>query len=374
MFATHFKGYQFQYYDAYEIEANHRRIGEKMNKISDMKKKDEVLEQAADWQKAGREVALATVVETWGSAPRVEGSQLAVNADGTFVGSVSGGCIEGAVVKEALETLEKNAPRLLKFTVSNEQAWDVGLTCGGEVSVFVEPAPDTAVLEELINKRPLARISDLKSGKYALIEDGEVSGELKISDDLIQQARQALSHDSSTRIGDEDHPLFIHALNPNMRMVVIGGVHIAQALAPLARAADIDVTVVDPRSAFANDVRFDDVPYIVAWPDEGMEELDIDSRTAVVVLSHDKKIDDPALTYALKSDAFYIGALGGSKNHGRRLKRLKEQGFTDEELARIHGPIGYDIGAKTPAEIAVSILAQVIAAKHGKETHKHGKK
>jgi xanthine dehydrogenase accessory factor len=314
----------------------------------------------------GKGVALSTVIGTWGSSPRPVGSQLAIDSDGAFVGSVSGGCIEGAVIGEALETIKDGKVRILDFGVSDEQAWEVGLACGGNIKIFVEQAADKQTLNRLQNERPVAQVTDLASGGYALVTPNEVAGMLKLSDAAIAKARETIRDDVSRTIEDGGAQLFIHVFNTPLRMFVVGAVHIAQALVPMARLAGYEVTVVDPRGAFATEARFPGVTLSEDWTDDALQAFKPDGRTAIVTLTHDPKLDDPALQVALRSDAFYVGALGSSRTHAKRVARLKDAGFGDAEIAKIASPVGLDIGAKSPAEIAISILAEVVAAKHGK--------
>jgi xanthine dehydrogenase accessory factor len=228
-----------------------------------------------------------------------------------------------------------------------------------------------ALLEALQDARtkklPVALATDLKSGAQALVSRATVAGDLTLDDDGIAGVRRAIQDDRSTSIDWQGRRLFIQVFNPSLRMVVVGAVHIAQALVPMAALAGYAVTVVDPRRAFATDARFPGVAITHDWPDDALVKLQPDRRTAVVTLTHDPKIDDPALEVALRSDVFYIGALGSTRTHAKRLARLKESGFTEAEMARIHGPIGLSIGALSPAEIAISILAQVTQVLHAKD-------
>jgi len=327
---------------------------------------DDVLEKAAGWVSDGKDVALATVIGTWGSSPRPVGSQLAVDGDGAFVGSVSGGCIEGAVIGEALNSISDGQVRVLDFGVTNEQAWEVGLACGGDIKIFVEKADDGDEVNRLANERPLATVTDIASGARSFVTGDDVDGDLTLTDEMLENVRVALRDDKS-RIFDQDgQSLFVQVFNKPLRMLVVGAVHISQALVPMAQTAGFGVTVIDPRGSFATDARFPDVTLIDEWPDDAMEELKPDARTAVVTLTHDPKLDDPALEVALKSDAFYIGSLGSKRTHASRLERLSELGFGEDDFARINGPVGLDLGATSPSEIAVSILGEIIAAKHGK--------
>jgi xanthine dehydrogenase accessory factor len=225
------------------------------------------------------------------------------------------------------------------------------------------------ILERLVKDRaaktPVVLVTDLASGAQALVYPREVSGDLPLDVDAVGRVREALNADESGTIEHGGRRLFLHVQNPPLRLVIVGAVHISQALAPMAALAGYSVVIIDPRRAFATDARFPDVTLIGEWPDEAMATMTLDQRTAVVTLTHDPKLDDPALQTALKSDAFYIGALGSKRTHAARLGRLKAAGFGDADCARIHGPVGLDIGALSPAEIAVSILAQITQVLRG---------
>jgi xanthine dehydrogenase accessory factor len=251
------------------------------------------------------------------------GSQLAVSESGEMVGSVSGGCVEAAVVEEALAVLRGAPSRVIPFRVTNERAWEVGLACGGALDVFVEradPLSVTAVLDALSTRGEAELVIEVGAGERYIVR-----------------------------------------LEVPARLIVVGAVHIAQALARMAQLAGFEVLVVDPRSAFATEERFPGVELDHAWPDEAFARAGLDRRTAVVALSHDPKLDDPTVAAALRSEAFYVGALGSNKTQAGLRGRLAEAGLSEGELARIHGPVGLAIGAKTPGEIAASILAEVIA-------------
>ncbi len=323
------------------------------------------LRKASEWAAAGRKVALATVVETWGSSPCPAGSQMTVNDKAGFAGSVSGGCIESAVVSEALEVLREGKPALLSYGVSDEQGHAAGLACGGTVSVFVEPM-DAAVLTAFQGPKPFVRAVGLTSGRWAAVRGNQATGPLALEGPALAEARAA-AQDGNCRVewsGPE--PVFVQPVPPPLRMLIVGAVRIAQTLAPMAVEAGFEVTVIDPRRAFATPERFPAFAVVREWPDKALPELGLDPGTAVVALTHDAKPDDMALGLALRSEAFYVGALGSRRTHAKRVARLKEAGYTDAEIARICAPIGLDIGARTPAEIAVSILAEVIAAKNDK--------
>ena len=317
---------------------------------------DQIPEAALGWLRAGKGAALATVIETWGSAPRPRGSQLAISADAEMMGSVSGGCVEGAVVAEALDALADGRPRVLEFGVSDAEAFAVGLACGGTIRVMVEPlgvgqGPDAALLEELVaaraDRRPVVYAVRPEDWQRRLVAGPGIA--------LWPAAEAALVADLSGTEGD----WFLGVHNPPLRMAVVGAVHIAQALVPMARLAGYDVAVVDPRDAFASAARFPETQVLADWPDAALAEFGLDGRTAVVTLTHDPKLDDPAIEAALRGGVFYLGCLGSKRTHAKRVERLRAAGFGPGDIARIHAPIGADIGAKSPAEIAVAILAQI---------------
>ena len=230
----------------------------------------------------------------------------------------------------------------------------------------------TDLLDRLLEARaaghPVALVTDLVDHRQCLVFEGAVAGRAMLDKDELPLVREALVQDRSGLLERPGRQLFIHAFNPPERAIIVGAVHVAQVLAPMAALAGYAVTIVDPRRAFATDARFPGVTLIGEWPDDAFESLAPDSRTAIVTLTHDPKIDDPALAAALASPAFYIGALGSTRTHAGRLERLAARGFTPADLARIHGPIGLPIGAKTPAEIAISIMAELTAVRRGKPT------
>jgi xanthine dehydrogenase accessory factor len=299
------------------------------------------LATARDWHRAGHAVRIATVITTWGSAPRRVGSHLAIRDDGLFEGSVSGGCVEGDVVTEAL-ALESGA-RLLDYGVADASAWAVGLACGGRISILVQRLADDGLPPALID----TLLAETAAGRSVSLTTDPATGHSRIKSD-----------DAS---GDG----FDRAYPPPRRLAIIGAVHIAQALVPLAQGLGIAPTVIDPRGLFAADQRFAGLDLDRRWPDEALADWRPNAASAVVALTHDPKLDDVALAAALNSPAFYIAALGSRKNHAGRLERLAAQGFDAQALARIHGPAGLAIGAADPAEIALSIAAQLTAAWRG---------
>lgn len=319
---------------------------------------DLIPEAALAWHREGRGAALATVVETWGSAPRQAGSQLAISGDGEMAGSVSGGCVEGAVVSEALEALADRKSRILTFGVSDETAFAAGLACGGTIRVLVEPVGEgaEALSETMLDGLVAARAAP-RAVALVTRPEGWARALVGPGGDAAVDARL-----KSDRSGMEEDGRFIAVHNPPLRLIVIGAVHIAQPLLTIARACGYAPTLIDPRGAFGSEARFPGETILDDWPDEALAALQPDARTAIVTLTHDPKLDDPAIRVALRSPAFYLGCLGSKKTHAKRLDRLAEAGFSAEEITRIHAPVGLDIGARTPAEIAVSIMAQITQA------------
>jgi len=320
-----------------------------------------ILSQAAAWAESGRKAALATVTRTWGSAPRPTGSQMAVREDGAFAGSVSGGCVEGAVIGAAQDSIADGKVRNLSFGVTNEDAWAVGLACGGTIEIRVAPISDSE--RETLSALAAAR----QSGRAAVLASplNEIGSRVVFPGEpgtLGAAAAEAARRDQSSTVHVDGSDWFLTVFNPPLELTIIGAVHIAQPLADIARLSDYAVRVIDPRTGFASAERFPGVTLLHEWPDEALRAVPLTQRSAIVALTHDPKLDDPALAAALQSSAFYIGALGSKQTHARRLERLAAQGFTAEQLARIHGPVGLNIGARTPAEIAVSVLAEMTAS------------
>lgn len=311
---------------------------------------DDIPEIALGWHRAGKGAALATVVQTWGSAPRPVGSQLAISGAGEIAGSVSGGCVEGAVVVEAMDALDDGKTKLLEFGVSDDEGLAVGLACGGTIRVIVEPV-GKAIPEDMLAEICATRAARRPLAYVVNIEDGTRS--LKPRDAYPKQFRADRS------VFEEDGQTFVAIHNPALRMAVVGAVHIAQPLMQMARLAGYDTVLIDPREAFGSPARFPDETILHDWPDQALTEYGLDARTAVITLTHDPKLDDPAIATALKSEVFYLGCLGSTRTHAKRAARLAEQGFAEGDIARIHAPVGLDIGAKSPAEIAFSVMAQI---------------
>lgn len=297
-----------------------------------------------DWHGAGRKLALATVVDTWGSSPRPTGSIMIVDDRGAMEGSVSGGCIEGAVIQAAQEVMQSDTPQMLEFSVSNDQAWEVGLSCGGRVRVLVESITEKLpFMDDILSASgPIILKTDCRTGKTTFATGDNTAGKSKLEE-------------------TGDQVVFTQILEQSLNLIVIGAVHITQAMVKIAHSLDIAVMVIDPRTTFASKIRFPDVELCTDWPDEALEEMEITSGTAIVTLTHDPKLDDAALEVVLKSNAFYIASLGSRKTHAARVERLSAKGFTEQQIARIHAPAGLSIGAKTPAEIALSVMAEMIS-------------
>ena len=318
-----------------------------------------VPEIALDWHRAGRGAAIATVIDTWGSAPRRAGSLMAVSGELEIEGSVSGGCVEGAVAEEALDAIATGAPKVLEYGVSDGDAFAVGLACGGTIRILLEPV--AAMGEGLLAQ--LVRLRTARKGAVYTVDTGTWERVVHAAPDMPEDlAARAAADRTGT---DGARVAVVHG--PPLRMAVVGGVHIAQALSGMAALAGFDVTVIDPRPAFASGARFPGVALSNEWPDEALRALAPDSRTAVVTLTHDPKLDDPALRVALASEAFYVGALGSRRTNAARAERLRAAGFGEAELARVHGPVGLDIGAATPGEIAVAILAECVSRLRGRD-------
>jgi xanthine dehydrogenase accessory factor len=279
------------------------------------------------------------------------GSLLAISGTGEIAGSVSGGCVEGAVVAEALEALADGKPRLLTYGVSDETAFAVGLACGGTIRVLVDPVgaglPEP-MLADLVEARAAGRPVALRTH----LERWE-----RRLDPPDEATRARFRADRS---GVDEDGWFTAIHNPPLRMIVVGAVHIAQPLVQMARLCGFDPVLVDPRDAFGAPARFPGERILNDWPDEALAGLAPDARTAVVTLTHDPKIDDPAIRAALASPAFYLGCLGSGRTHAKRLDRLRADGVGEADIARIHAPVGLDIGAKSPAEIAVSVMAEIV--------------
>jgi xanthine dehydrogenase accessory factor len=324
----------------------------------------DVLQAARAWITSEGRVALATVVGTWGSAPVPVGGQMVMAPDGRFEGSVSGGCVEGEIIAESEAVLADGKPRTMKFGVADDTAWRVGLPCGGEIRVLLERLDDgegmrlvERSLDARSNRRGILVRTRLDTGARDFYERGDAR-----ADALV---RRHLEAGESALVETPEGEVFLHALVPPARILIIGATHIGQILAQLTKIAGHEPIVIDPRTAFAAEARFPDIRLDTEWPQDTIPSIGLDPYTAVVALAHVGHIDDEALKLALRSSCFYVGALGSMRTHAKRTERLKAAGFTDEELKRIHCPVGINIGAQSPPEIAISIMAEIVLALRG---------
>src|SRR5579872_151982 len=306
----------------------------------------EVLEELREWTEAGEDVALATVVETWGSSPRPLGSKMVVTRSGKMAGSVSNGCIEGAVFEEAQDVLKSGRPKIAAFGVADDVAFEVGLACGGHIEVFVQPLAD-------VHRRLVAL---LERDEPATLRTNLITGEA----DLITGSPKG------SELARREGEVFVEPFRRLAHLVIVGAIHIAIPLHRLARLMGYRVTVIDARAKFATRDRFPEADeLIVAWPDEAMAKIRLDPSTYVVILTHDPKFDLPALRSVLGKDVGYIGAIGSRKTNQNRFDKLRAEGFTEEQLARVHGPIGLDLGSRGADETALGIIAEVTAERYG---------
>ena len=348
----------------------------------------EISEEIQKWSKAGKSIAIATIVKANGNPLRPLGSKMAVTTEGQIAGSVTGGCIEGAVYEEAQEVIRSGAPKLVHYGLtSNQTPWEIGLSCGSSLDVLIEPCHslvwqqvEQPILDALQQKTLLA-CATLISGdglgaKLLVWPDGRTQGSLgsQILDQAALEAVQAqlASQDASNavlQIAGQEAEIFIDVFIPPARLIIIGAVHIAIPLVTLAKKLGYVTIVVDPRKAFATRERFPDADeLILEWPSDALEKLKPDLGTAVAAVSHDEKFDNPALAIALKSPAKYVGVLGNRRKIPNRLDALRELGVSEEELQKLHAPIGLDLGSVQPEEIALSVLAEIVAVRHGRQT------
>ena len=355
----------------------------------------ELVETLTAWRGEGQAVGRAVVIRTFGSAPRPEGAVLLGAADGRLSGSVSGGCVEGAAYEEIERARKDGHVRVIRYGISDEQAWDVGLACGGTIDVLVEPgvpeavqaaAADVehgaAVLTPLPADAPPAEFGPHEPGPGAVPapllivhDDGRLpdtagdpatTGDRGVDAELIRGALEGLGRGTSRTITAGDRQWFVEVFPVRPRLVIVGAVQVAIALVRLARELGFETVVVDGRQAFATRERFPDVDrLVVGWPDEVAEEIGLGPADSVAVLSHDVKFDEPAIVEALRRGCRYVGAVGSRKTQGDRRARLIEAGVSEADLARLHGPIGLDLGGRAPAETALAILAEIVAARHG---------
>jgi xanthine dehydrogenase accessory factor len=340
----------------------------------------DVLSEIGLWKSRGERIALATVIDVQRSAPRPPGAKMAVNDRGEIAGSVSGGCVEGAVAEIADGVLKGDPPQLLHFGIADSDAWEVGLPCGGEIDVWVqayETDPTTQSttprFEEVARAGGRAAEVTLLEGarpgaKLLVDADGARSGSLgapELDDEAARVAVELLWAETSERRG----AFFVDVVGPAPRLIVFGAVDIAASLCTVARACGWRPYVVDPRARFATPTRFPDAEEVIAaWPEDAVARLGgIDPATSIVVLTHDPKLDDAALVLALRSPARFVGAMGSRRAQAKRRERLLAAGLAEEELERLSAPVGLDLGAIAREETALSIMAEVVAARHGRD-------
>lgn len=318
-------------------------------------------------------IIIARVISTWGSSPRPIGSALIIDSALNMYGSVSGGCIEGAVVKEAKNLFETGGSKILEYGVSDQDAWSVGLSCGGKIEVFIQLFEKselrTLLFSNIAENKSciwLTKIENANLVKQCVLDDSGFSMGTKIPFELQTKIQSIFNARKSTIIEHEEARYFAHILPRKSQMLIIGAAHISSDLIHLAKFYNFETIVIDPRADFANRIKFIDQPdqIIIAYPSEVLENFKLDQYTFVVILSHDPKIDDNALHILLKKKIAYLGALGSKKTHAKRIERLAEAGFSTEEIDQISAPIGLDINANSPREIALSIIGEVIQVKN----------
>ena len=330
----------------------------------------ELLQEYDSLSATGEAIGRAVVTEVWGSAPQPEGACMLTTAGGRIAGSVSGGCVESATATEITETIRRGTPKLVSFGVSNETAWEVGLACGGTIRVWVEPRVRPEILEAARGPGGVV-IATVVEGpgtgsSWVIPEDRAHDSTIPAS--VIEGAHDALAREASRTIELAGQPtvqrVFLEVFPRRPRLVIFGGVHIAAELVRLARPLGYETIVADGRQAFLTRERFPDADQLVlAWPEEAFQRIGLDRATYVCLLSHDPKFDEPALRIALQSPAPYVGAIGSRKTQLARRDRLRLQGFSDQQIARLRGPIGLDLGGRRPAETALAILAEITAVR-----------
>ena len=332
------------------------------------------------WLSQGEEIAMATVVEVRRSAPRPAGARLCVTRSGRMSGSVSGGCVEADVFEHAMQVMDSRKPEVVNYGIADELGFEVGLSCGGSIDVLIEPfvadaewdaarrtveRQETAVYAvglgpaPLIGRKLVGPVQGRAIGSIATALDSQLADE---SDRLLRTGGTKVV---SLPWQDEEAQVFLEVLRPSPSLLIVGATHVAISLCRLATEVGFEVTVIDARSALATEERFPDANRLIhAWPEEALANVPLDGYSSLVVLTHDPKFDVPALACALQSQARYIGAQGSRVTHEGRKQQLREQGFSDDDLARVRSPIGLDIGSRTPAELALSILAEVLAVQY----------
>jgi len=340
----------------------------------------ELINAVNRWTEEGKATVIATVTETWGSSPRGVGAQMVVSSDGEMVGSVSGGCVEGAVVDTCMEVFRTGQHEHLHFGVADETAWGVGLSCGGKIDVFVRPldkqffdAWRTAWDKEqkFVIVSMIQGPDSLIGRELMVLDNGEIVGSISSDYDgqALELATNAFTIGQSYLVTSaEGIVFFLNNHPPPATLIVVGGVHIAVALVSFANNLGYRTVVIDPRKAFANQARFSHADALYPnWPTQAFAKIKITESTAIAVLTHDPKIDDLALEVALGSSAFYVGALGSRKTQDQRRKRLLTAGLTEVQVSRLCAPIGLDLGSRSPEQVALAIMAEIIQVRNEKK-------
>jgi xanthine dehydrogenase accessory factor len=336
----------------------------------------ELLESIDSFLEKKQRFAQATVIKTWGSAPRPVGSIMLVCENGTMAGSVSGGCVEGSIVKQAQEVLKTMRPKLLSFGVSDDEAWTVGLSCGGSIQVFLEPFiafTDAEIWKILTgylreNKGCIlaTHLNETENNTLLITTNGNIIGKNK--QEFIKSLALKAYNERNTQFFETEkgEKWLLNIMPPKHKLIIVGAAHITVDLVHLAHYFGFETIVIDPRGIFASKTDFPTPPnaLYIDWPIEILPNNTLDAYTYAVLLTHDPKIDDQALHILLKSEVAYIGCLGSKKTHEKRMKRLQEAGFTETEIEKIHAPIGVDINAKSAREIALSIISELIKNKN----------
>jgi xanthine dehydrogenase accessory factor len=336
----------------------------------------DILAQAQAWQAEGDRIALATLVRAYGSSPRPTGARMIVSSAGRLAGSVSGGCVETAVYEEGLKVIESGLPRLLHFGITDEEIlWEVGLSCGGEIEVWVErlePGFRQTLQENIEQDATFALVMVIGGEEDArptglVFPDGSTSTTL--DERIIPDALAALEQPAPVihTYADPALEVFVEPVLPPPTLLIFGGMHAAIPLERFARQMGFRTIVADPRSKFANRERFPEAGQVInAWPDKVLSQVSTDRNTYVALLSHDPKIEDPALKSVLDTPAAYVGVIGSPRTHARRIERLSKEGLDAGRLQALHAPIGLDIGGQTAEEIALSIIAEIVAVRNGR--------
>ena len=345
----------------------------------------EIFTYIKKWLEEGKKTALATVIQKQGSALRGVGSKMGVSSEMEMVGSVSGGCVEGAVIQEALKVMNSGQASIVEYGISDDAAWSVGLACGGQVKILIQPVSvneSDGISSEMVKKIIdleatdktfclLTDISKVTKADTVIISDGKLVHPKKkpywMASTLMEELKKLEQTESSGIIKDISNEIFADFSFPKPRLVIIGAVHIAQSLVKMARVCGFSTVIIDPRKAFASHKRFQDVDQMLAaWPTDGLTKIGLNNRDFLLALSHDDKLDLPALQMAIDRKVRYIGMLASRKTRDSRFEQLKNEGYSPDDFQRIHAPVGMDLGARSTEEIALSILAEIIAFRYGK--------